>query len=101
MIDIEYLRNNLDDLKNSISRKKFECDLDSLVELDHKRRESISFAEQARAEQKAANNEMSQLEKGSPEFLAKVSEMKELAARVKELRRAKLGRRILNSRKHS
>ena len=28
---------------------------------------------------------MSQLEKGSPEFLAKVSEMKELAARVKEL----------------
>ena len=85
MIDIEYLRNNLDDSKNSISRKKFECDLDSLVELDHKRRESISFAEQARAGQKAANNEMSQLEKGSPEFLAKVSEMKELAARVKEL----------------
>ena len=85
MIEISYLRENFDSLKNAIARKKFACDLESLVELDQKRRESISAAEQARAGQKAANNEMSQLEKGSPEFLAKVSEMKELAARVKEL----------------
>ena len=85
MIDIAYLRNNLDDLKIAISRKKFECDLDALVKLDQKRREAISEAEQARAGQKATNNEMSQLSKGSPEFLAKVSEMKELASKVKEL----------------
>ena len=85
MIDIAYLRNNLDDLKNGISRKKFECNLDALVKLDQKRREAISEAEQARAGQKATNNEMSQLSKGSPEFLAKVSEMKELAAKVKDL----------------
>ena len=53
--------------------------------LDEKRREAISASEQARAGQKAANNEMSQLAKGSPEFLAKVSEMKDLASKVKEL----------------
>ena len=56
-----------------------------MVELDKKSREAISEAEKARAGQKAANNEMSQLPKGSPEFLAKVAEMKELAAKVKEL----------------
>ena len=85
MIDISYLRNDLDGLKNAISRKKFECNLDALVELDQKRRDSISLAEQARAGQKAANNEMSQLPKGSPDFIAKVTEMKSLAAKVKEL----------------
>ena len=56
-----------------------------MVELDQKRRDAISAAERARAGQKATNNEMAQLPKGSPEFLAKVSEMKELAAKVKEL----------------
>ena len=85
MIEISYLRNDLKSLSSAISRKKFECDLDALVELDQKRREAIATAEQARAGQKAANNEMSQLPKGSPEFLAKVAEMKQLAAKVKDL----------------
>ncbi len=78
MIDISHLRNDLDGLKNAISRKKFECDLDGLVELDQKRRDAISAAEQARAGQKATNDEMSKLAKGSAEFLAKVAEMKEI-----------------------
>jgi seryl-tRNA synthetase len=85
MIDISHLRNDLDSLYSAISRKKFECDLDALVQLDQKRREAIATAEQARAGQKSANNEMSQLPKGSPEFLAKVAEMKQLAAKVKDL----------------
>ena len=85
MIDISHLRNDLDSLRNAISRKKFECDLDELVELDQKRRDAISEAEKARAGQKGTNNEMSQLPKGSPEFMAKVAEMKEMASKVKEL----------------
>ena len=85
MINISLLRNEIENLRTSISRKKFECDLDTLVELDKRRRDAISVAEQARAGQKATNKEMAQLPKGSPEFLAKVAEMKELAARVKEL----------------
>ena len=63
MIEISQLRNDLEGLRSAISRKKFKCDLDTLVELDQKRREAISAAEQARAGQKAANNEMSQLPK--------------------------------------
>ena len=82
MIEISHLRNDLEGLRSSISRKKFECNLDAVVEADLKRREAISATEQARAGQKAANSEMSQLSKGSPEFLAKVAEMKELAAKV-------------------
>ena len=85
MIDVSHLRNDLNTLRVAISRKKFECDLDALVELDQKRRDAISAAEQARAGQKATNDEMSKLAKGSQEFLAKVAEMKEMAVKVKEL----------------
>ena len=88
MIEISHLRNDLNGLEAAISRKKFECDLEGLLKLDQKRREEISAAEHARAGQKATNNEMSQLPKGSPEFLAKVAEMRELSAKVKELESA-------------
>ena len=85
MIDLTYFRNNIANLKISLSRKKFTCELDLATELDHKRREAITAAEQARAGQKSANTEMSQLPKGSPEFIEKVKEMKSLANKVKEL----------------
>ena len=85
MINLTYFRNNLDGVKQSISRKKFACDIDLANELDQKRREAITIAEQARSGQKSANLEMSQLPKGSPEFMEKVNEMKGLAKKVKEL----------------
>ena len=42
-------------------------------------------SEKARADQNSANKEMAAMEKGSPEFLEKVAEMKAIAAEVKEL----------------
>ena len=85
MIDISLLRTDFENLKSCIFRKKFDCDLDLLLKLDKNRRESIAEAEKARAGQKATNSEMAQLPKNSSEFLAKVAQMKELAAKVKEL----------------
>ena len=85
MIDLTYFRNNFEELTQSIGRKKFSCELDLAVELDQKRREAISLAEKARSGQKSANVEMSQLPKGSPEFIEKVKEMKSLASQVKVL----------------
>ena len=85
MINLTYFRNNLDELRTSLARKKFDCDLDYAVKLDKERRDAISNAEQARALQKSSNLEMSKLPKGSPEFLKKVGEMKILAENVKKL----------------
>ena len=85
MIELTYFRNKFNNLKDSISRKKFACELDLAAKLDHERREAITAAEKARAGQKSTNVEMSQLPKGSPEFIEKVKEMKSLASKVKEL----------------
>lgn len=85
MIDISFLRNDLKRVQACISRKKFDCNFDTVLNLDSERRTAIAQAEKARAGQKAVNGEMANLTKGSPEFLAKVAEMKELAGKVKEL----------------
>ena len=85
MIDLTLLREKPDFVRDAISRKKFACDLDGFLALDEERRNCIVRSEKARAGQKAANSEMASMEKGTPEFLEKVQEMKALAAEVKEL----------------
>jgi seryl-tRNA synthetase len=85
MLDINFLRQNTELVKARVSLKKFQCDIDAVLELDTKRRSVVTSTEQLRAEQNAANNEMRALPKGSPEFQVKLAEMRELAARVKEL----------------
>ena len=85
MIDVKLLRESPEKVREAIARKKFKVDIDKVIELDTVRREKITEAEKARAEQKLANQAMAQLQKGSPEFLEKVAEMKLVAAKAKEL----------------
>lgn len=85
MLDLKFFRENLDLVRDRIALKHFSVDIDAVAGLDRRRRLAISEAEEVRAMQKAANAEMARLPKGSPEFLAKVAEMKILAARSKEL----------------
>ena len=69
-------------LRSSISRK-IEFDLDELSSTKNEEKRYPKQSMLGRAE--GSNNETSQLPKGSPEFLAKVTEMKELASKVKDL----------------
>ena len=85
MLDIHFLRQNVDFVKRGLAKKKFQCDVDAVLELDQKRRSIVTSTEQLRAQQNAANSEMRSLPKGSPEFQQKVQEMKQLSANVKEL----------------
>jgi seryl-tRNA synthetase len=85
MLDLKFFRDNLETVRAAIARKKFTVDLDAIVDLDTERRRIIHAAEAARAGQKAVNSAMAALPKGSPEFLAKLAEMKTLAAEVKRL----------------
>lgn len=85
MLDLKFFRENPEAVKAGIKRKKFTCDIDAVLELDRRRRTIIQQAEEKRAQQKAANQEMAGLDKKSPEFRNKVAEMKELSAEVKTL----------------
>ncbi len=88
MLDIQILRDRPEEVGRKIARKKFSADVGEVVRLDASRREAVTRAEAVRAEQKAANQEMASLAKGSPEFLAKVGEMKKLSVAAKEMETA-------------
>jgi len=85
MLDLRFFRENLDEVRAGVARKKFACDLDAIVELDERRRSIIQEAEEKRAAQKAANAEMAKLDKKSDAFREKVAEMRTLAGEVKAL----------------
>ena len=83
MLDPKILRESPDLVRAAIAKKHLEADLDAVLALDAQWRARLAEVEALRGRQKAANNEMATLKKGSPEFLAKVQEMKGVAATVK------------------
>ena len=85
MLDPKLFREQIDTVRKGIARKKFQVDLDAVLAADEVRRHAVAEFENARALQNAANKEMATMPKGSPEFQAKLAEMKAASARVKEL----------------
>ena len=70
MIDIKLLREQPERVRAALAKKKFHCDLDQVLELDQVRRQAITDAEKARAQQKAASQDMARMEKGVPYLLS-------------------------------
>lgn len=84
MLDPKLLRESPQLVRAAIAKKHLEVDLDGVLALDSAWRAQIGEVEQLRGKQKAANAAMAALPKGSPEFVAKVQEMKAVSAAVKE-----------------
>ena len=76
MLDPKLVRESPELVRAAIAKKHLEVDLDAVLALDAQWRAQLGEVESLRARQKSANNEMAALKKGSPEFLAKVQEMK-------------------------
>ena len=83
MLDPKLLRDSPDLVRAAIAKKHLEVDLEAVLALDAAWRSQLMEVEQLRAKQKAANTEMAGLKKGSPEFAAKLQEMRAVAADAK------------------
>src|SRR6187399_2521134 len=83
MLDPKLLRDSPDSVRAAIARKHLDVDLDAVLATDTAWRAQLTEVEALRAKQKAANTEMAALKKGSPEFIAKVQEMKAVSAEAK------------------
>ena len=90
MLDPKLLRESPELVRAAIAKKHLSVDLDEVLALDAAWRSQLAEVEALRAKQKAANTDMARLPKGSPEFIAKVQEMKTVSAEVKA-REAGLG----------
>ncbi|HEY1793376.1 MAG TPA: serine--tRNA ligase [Opitutaceae bacterium] len=84
MLDPKLVRESPELVRAAIARKHLAVDLDAVVAADAAWRALLQETEQLRETQKAANAAMSSLPKGSPEFTAKLAEMKSVSAAIKE-----------------
>lgn len=84
MLDPKLLRESPDTVRAAIAKKHLDVDIDAVLKLDATWRLQLQEVEVLRSKQKTANTEMVALKKGSPEFLAKVAEMKAVSAQAKE-----------------
>jgi len=83
MLDIRFIRENLDHVKKQTARKRYDLDLDALVSLDERRRNLITESEALRAEQKKRSKELGTL-KGDEKGAA-LAALKEMSERYKAM----------------
>ena len=83
MLDIRFIRENLDHVKKQTARKGYDLDLDALVSLDERRRNLITESEALRAEQKKRSKELGTL-KGDEKGAA-LAVLKEMSERYKAM----------------
>lgn len=86
MLDLRYVVDHLDEVKAALGRRNAAAaaPLESIEALARKRKELISASETRAAQRNKANEEMARLPKGSPEFLARRDELKQLSAEQKD-----------------
>jgi seryl-tRNA synthetase len=84
MLDPKLIRETPDVVRSAVARKHLKVDLDAVLAADAAWRAQLQAVELLRATQKAANTAMATLAKGSPEFAAKLAEMKAVSAQIKE-----------------
>jgi seryl-tRNA synthetase len=84
MLDPKLLRESPDIVRAAIAKKHLDVDFDAVLAIDASWRAELQEVEALRGKQKAANTAMAALPKGSPEFIAKVAEMKAVSAQAKE-----------------
>ena len=84
MLDPKQIREAPDLVRAAIAKKHLKVDLDAVLSADAAWRSRLQEVEHLRSVQKAANTAMASLPKGSPEFAAKLAEMKAVSAQIKE-----------------
>lgn len=84
MLDPKLLRESPELVRAAIAKKHLAVDLDAVLAIDTAWRAQLQDVEALRGKQKAANSAMATLPKGSPEFTAKLAEMKAVSSEIKE-----------------
>ncbi len=85
MLEIKFIRENLELVKNSLKNRNLKFDLDNLVTVDDSRRKSLSQLEELRAKKNKANEEITALLKVKENPKEKIASMKNIAGEIDKL----------------
>lgn len=82
MLDLKFIRENLEKVKEGVANKNVAVDFDALLELDRRRREILTELESLRSERNTVSAEIAQLKKAKEDASAKIAAMKEVGQKI-------------------
>ena len=85
MLDLKFIRENLEVVKNKLSQRNLEIDLDHVIEIDQKRREIIQEVETLRNERNTVSEIIAAAKKEKKDASTEISRMKEVSQKIKEV----------------
>ncbi|MEK6568027.1 MAG: serine--tRNA ligase [Candidatus Omnitrophota bacterium] len=102
MLELKFIRENLDLVKDALRKRNSKLEIGGLIELDDKRRKVLLELEDLRAKKNLANDEISKLLKEKQDPKEKIASMKEIALGIDSLEKElkeyepQLSRMLLN-----
>ena len=85
MLDIKFIRENQELVKQSVKNRALKLDIDGLIKIDDARRKVLAELEELRSQRNKANDEISVLLKEKKDAKPRISSMKEISSRINEL----------------
>ena len=84
MLDLKFVRENMDYVRDALKRRGTAVTLSGFVELDRARRDILVSVEKLRAERNAASEEIGLLRRDKKNAFALMERMKQVSAKIKE-----------------
>jgi len=85
MLDLKFVRNNMELITKMLHERGYELDLSRFVTLDEKRRSILTDLEQFRHERNTVSDQIAVMKKKGEDASSRISEMKSVSAKIKEL----------------
>ncbi|NOZ62003.1 MAG: serine--tRNA ligase [Calditrichaeota bacterium] len=85
MLDLKFIRNNPDKVKQAIELKNDYADIDKLLELDQKRRQILTEVEALKHKRNKVSDDIAQLKRQKQDAADLIQEMKTVSVKIKEL----------------
>jgi seryl-tRNA synthetase len=85
MLDLKFIRDNPDLVKQALCDRNLDLDLDAFIKIDEGRRRNLAELEELRAKKNKANDEISALLKAKKDAKPVISSMKEISGQIDKL----------------
>lgn len=85
MHDLNFFRNNLDQIQRRLATRGYELDIQSFQELDRQRRQCLTESEQLKAERNQASAEIAKLRKAGQDTAERQQQVRAIGVRIAEL----------------
>jgi seryl-tRNA synthetase len=91
MLDLKFIRENIDLVKDSIKNRGLKLDLSEFISLEKKRRDVLSKLEELRKQKNVANDEITKILKEKKDPKNKIKQMKGIADQIDKLEEQEKG----------